>query len=110
MVSRSKPTAEARTARFNNEAKKVTAMLKGLVDGNLIGVLKHNTAGARLSVFYESMCQSDWFKGVSPVTRHIVTGHRLLELDMKGAHPAVAWSALVCQLGVEAATRCCTSL
>ena len=98
-------------SRLDLERKKVNAMLNGLDDtDNLVGTLTNNPCGERLSLFYAGMTHSDWFQGLAPPTRPIVTGHRLLELDISGAHPTVSWSAIVLKYGEQTACSKCPVL
>jgi len=96
--------------RLAHESKKLGTLLATGV-GELVGVVKADDSGGRMSVHYPELGMDDFLKGIAAGTRHKITGHRLLELDISGAHPAAAWAALLAKHGDGAAVLCpCLSL
>ena len=82
--------------RLLHEARRMDTLLKAAVEcADLEGVVISNDCGGRLKVFYPAIGQVDFFKSISGPSRHVVTGHQFLELDISGAHPAAAWAAVV---------------
>lgn len=80
--------------RLRLEADRVEKMLGSVREGLLEGVLLDNARGERLQVYYPQMKETDFFKSAAPATRHRVTGHKLLELDISSAHPNIAYAAV----------------
>ena len=96
--------------RLAHESKKLGRLLATGVD-KLAGIVKADDSGGRMSVHYPELGMDDFLKGIAAITRHKITGHRLLELDISGAHPAAAWAALLAKHGDGAAVLCpCLSL
>lgn len=96
--------------RFRHEIERINVLLKCETDA-LEGIVKRNDAEGRMSVWYRApMSQCDFLKGIAPPTRHIVTSHRLLELDISAAHPSVAWSAVRRKHGEDNARQLCPRL
>ena len=82
--------------RLLHEARRMETLLKATGEcAELEGVVISDDCGGRLKVFYPSIGQVDFFKSISGPSRHVVTGHRFLELDISGAHPAAAFAAVV---------------
>jgi hypothetical protein len=94
--------------RLRHEIKVVDAVL-ATNSSSLTGVLRRNADGERLSVHYPQLGSCDVLKRLHAETRHAITRHRLLSLDLSAAHPSVALGALVSTVGaVEAQRRCPT--
>ena len=82
--------------RLLHEAGRMDTLLRAVGEcAELEGVVISDVCGGRLKVFYPAIGQVDFFKSISGASRHVVTGHRLLELDISGAHPAAAFAAVV---------------
>ena len=97
-------------SRLRHEAKRLDVLLAwlGETDGEkrLEGKVVHDDAGGRMRVFHPELDQLDFVKTVHGATRHTITQHRLLELDISGAHPSAAWAACRHAFGADAERRC----
>jgi hypothetical protein len=96
-------------ARLEREVKRLDVLLGSKTD-RLENVVVTNDAGARMSVWHPAISQHDFVRTVAPSTRHAITGHQLLELDISAAHPSTAWGALVAKHGATEAERRCPCL
>ncbi|MDA9603572.1 hypothetical protein N9S30_00290 [bacterium] len=87
---------EAWRDRLLHEADRVNTLLTAMGEcDQLDGVVFSNEDGGRLKVYYPMLSQVDFFKSISGPSRHVLTAHSLLELDISGAHPAAAFAAVV---------------
>lgn len=87
---------EAWRDRLLHEADRMNTLLTAMGEcDQLDGVVLSNEDGGRLKVYYPMLSQTDFFKSISGPSRHVLTAHSLLELDISGAHPAAAFAAVV---------------
>lgn len=96
-------------ARFRHEASRLDVLIVHNAT-KLTNSVVPNSSGARLSSFHSEIGQTNFVKTIASCTRHRITNHSLLELDISGAHPSVAWGAVVAHLGVDEARRVCPNL
>ena len=89
--------------RFRREVGRLDLLIAANV-ATLTNVVVADDAGARLAVRHPEIGQRNFMKTIASVTRHRITG-QLLELDVSGAHPAAAWSAMVLMHGADEAAR-----
>jgi len=91
---------EAWRDRLLHEASRVNTLLTAMGScDQLEGIVLSNEDGGRLKVYYPSISQVDFFKSISAPSRHVLTAHQLLELDISGAHPAAAFAAVIALCG-----------
>ena len=87
---------EAWRDRLLHEASRVNTFLIAMGEcGQLEGIVLSNEDAGRLKVYYPAISQVDFFKSISAPSRHVLTAHALLELDISGAHPAAAFAAVI---------------
>ena len=87
---------EAWRDRLLHEASRVNTLLIAMGEcDQLEGIVLSNEDGGRLKVYYPAIHQVDFFKSISAPSRHVLTAHKLLELDISGAHPAAAFAAVI---------------
>ena len=96
--------------RFQTECKSLDVLLRsgGASLSNV--VYQKGDVEGRTQVENPEIGQDEFVKRLHKSTRHRITNHRLIELDISGAHPAVCWSALVAKHGAGEARRICSNL
>ena len=103
---------DARSAcrsRVLGEIKMLDSLIEKQIT-QLTNVVGDREAGGRLTVYHPEIKRHNFVKAVASITRHRITGHRLLELDIVAAHPSVAWGALLAKHGPQEARRLCPNL
>ena len=107
-------TWEKKVGRFKYEKKKLGLLVNLDYDENGIYKLDSrrvmDTSSFRMQIFHPVMNYTDFFKTIHESSRHTITAHRLLALDIKSSHPSCAWSAVKSQLGYLAAKETCPNL
>jgi hypothetical protein len=79
-------------------------------DSGIPGSVVRDSAGGRLRLDHEGIDHRDVMKSLHAESRAAVTANRLLSLDVSGAHPCVAWGALVHRHGSDEAARVAPTL
>ena len=98
--------------RLRREARSVKKLIEAvkLCNGELNGETYTKNGCGRTLTYYPQLDEWQFLQRLAKQTRHAMTGHRYYELDVSGAHLAVAWSAVVQQIGLTEAGRLCPSL
>jgi hypothetical protein len=96
-------------SRLAREAQRLNLLRANNVH-KLSNVVELNQAGGRLTIYHPEINQRNFFKGLAASTRHCITNHQLLELDISAAHVICAWAAVVAQHGEAEARRACPNL
>lgn len=96
-------------SRLAREAQRLNLLRANNVH-KLSNVVELNQAGGRLTIYHPEINQRNFFKGLAASTRHCITNHQLLELDISAAHVICAWAAVVAQHGETEARRVCPNL
>jgi hypothetical protein len=97
--------------RLRREIKRLDVLLLRANVTQLESRVRADPSGGRVSVHHPVLGQSDYLKTLHERSRHELSGHALLALDISNAHASVAWAAvLAANRGDEAAahTRCPT--
>ena len=101
--------------RCKHEIKKLNTLLaqEPAVLAALQGQATGSAADGRMRLVYPQLGGTyDIFKQLHEVTRHEITAHALLALDVSGAHPSCAYAALLAKHGgcPAAAHKACPKL
>lgn len=101
-------------ARLSREASKVGRLLDTvcLTNGLLHGETYMRLSGGRTQTHYPQLAAAQFFQTFAKETKHEVTGHKYIELDLSAAHLAVAWGAVLIHAGgnEQAAKQKCPRL